>query len=52
MIRTRSHDDAMAEVFRNDPAYARELLDEILADGAMDEAMIVLRHKGQSLTPR
>jgi len=47
-MRSRSHDDAMAEVFRKDPAYARELLNEILADGAMDEAMIVLRQMSKA----
>jgi len=46
--RTRLHDDVMAEVFRNDPAYAQELLNEILADGAMDEAMIVLRQMSKA----
>jgi len=47
-MRSRSHDDAMAEVFRNDPTYARELLNEILADGAIDEAMIVLRQMSKA----
>jgi len=47
-MRSRLHDDAMAEIFRNDPAYARELLNEILADGALDEAMIVLRQMSKA----
>ncbi|KIZ48473.1 addiction module antidote protein [Pseudomonas oryzihabitans] len=42
-MRDRSHDDAMAEVFRNDPAYAVELLNSILEEGDQAELMIVLR---------
>jgi len=47
-MKTRSHDDFMAENFRKDPAYAMELLNQILADGAMDEAMIVLRQMSKA----
>ncbi|MBU9347641.1 hypothetical protein [Burkholderia multivorans] len=39
----RSHDDAMAAVFREDPAYAVDLLNSILEDGAQGELQIVLR---------
>lgn len=39
----RAHDDAMAEVFRKDPAYAVELLDSILEDGNLGELLIALR---------
>jgi len=46
--RSRSHDDFMAENFRKDPAYAMELLDEILQDGALDEAQIVLRQMSKA----
>ncbi|CDL81021.1 DNA-binding protein [Xenorhabdus szentirmaii] len=38
-----SHDNFMAEVFKNDPAYAIELLNSILADGEQAELMIALR---------
>ncbi len=38
-----SNDDAMAEIFAEDPAYAVALLNDILADGAQDELLIVLR---------
>jgi len=47
-MKTRSHDDFMAERFRKDPTYAQELLNEVLADGAMDEAMIVLRQMSKA----
>jgi len=41
-------DDMMAESFRKDPTWAAELLSEILADGAMDEAMIALRQMSKA----
>lgn len=42
-MKDRSHDDAMAEVYREDPAYAVELLNAILADGEQGELLIALR---------
>lgn len=39
----RSHDEAMADTFRRDPAYAMELLSSILEDGSRDELVIFLR---------
>jgi probable addiction module antidote protein len=42
-MRDRNHDEAMAEAFQEDPAYALELLDSILADGEQGELLIVLR---------
>ena len=42
-MKDRAHDDAMAEVFRKDPAYAVELLNSILADGDQGELLIALR---------
>jgi probable addiction module antidote protein len=39
----RAHDDAMADIFRSDPAYAVELLNNILADGDTGELLIALR---------
>jgi len=41
--RDRSHDEAMAEAFRADPAYAVELLNAILEDGDQGELLIALR---------
>jgi DNA-binding phage protein len=32
-MRDRSHDESMAELFQQDPAYAIELLNNILEDG-------------------
>lgn len=42
-MKDRSHDAAMAEAFRKDPAYAVELLNNILEDGAQAELLIALR---------
>ncbi|ENG0237521.1 addiction module antidote protein [Burkholderia multivorans] len=42
-MKDRTHDDAMAEVFRNDPAYAVDLLNSILEDGDQGELLIALR---------
>jgi probable addiction module antidote protein len=42
-MRDRSHDDAMAERFQRDPAYAVALLNNILEDGEQAELLIVLR---------
>jgi probable addiction module antidote protein len=38
-----SHDDAMAELFREDPAAAAATLDAILADGDQGEMLVTLR---------
>jgi len=42
-MKDRKHDEAMAEVFRNDPAYAVELLNSILEDGDHGELLVALR---------
>jgi DNA-binding phage protein len=42
-VRARLHDDAMAEAFREDPAYAVELLHSSLEDGDQGELLIALR---------
>lgn len=42
-MRDRTHDEAMAEVFSKDPAYAVELLNSILEDGDQAELLIALR---------
>ena len=41
--RDRSHDEAMAELYRDDPAFALELINEILVDGDHGELLAVLR---------
>lgn len=42
-MKDRSHDEAMAEVFRRDSGYAVELLNSILEDGDQGELLIALR---------
>jgi probable addiction module antidote protein len=44
----RSHDDAMAEVFRKDPAYMVELLNSVLEDGEPGELLIALRQMSKT----
>lgn len=42
-MRDRAHDEAMAEMFREDPAYAVQLLNSILEEGDQSELLITLR---------
>ena len=42
-MRDRPRDEAMAEIFQEDPAYALELLNSILEDGDQAELLIALR---------
>ncbi len=42
-MKDRSHDDAMAELFRDDPETAAATLDAILADGDQGELLVALR---------
>jgi len=47
-MRDRSHDDAMADLFRDDPALAAATLDAILAEGDQGELMTTLRQMAQA----
>jgi probable addiction module antidote protein len=42
-MRDRTHDEAMAELLKQNPAYALDLLNSILDDGEHGELLIVLR---------
>ncbi len=42
-MRDRSHDDAMSEQFGKDPAYAAELLADVIREGTPAELAILLR---------
>ena len=42
-MKDRSHDDAMADLFREDPAMAAATLDAILVDGDQSEMLVTLR---------
>src|SRR5260363_266699 len=47
-MRDRLHEEAMAEVYRNDPAYALQLLNSILEDGGQSELLIALRQMAKA----
>ena len=47
-MRSRPHDEAMAEMYRDDPALALEVINDILADGDQSELLIVLRQMAQA----
>jgi probable addiction module antidote protein len=42
-VKDRVHDEAMAELFRDDPDYAVQMLNSILEDGDQSELLITLR---------
>ena len=42
-MKTKAHDDAMAELFKSDPTYALAYLNSILEDGEQAELLIALR---------
>jgi len=50
-MKDRPHDDAMAKVFRENPAYAVEILNTILEQGDQDELLIALRQMIKAFIP-
>ena len=42
-VKDRSHDEAMAELFRDDPEFAAHFLDEILREGEQADLLVALR---------
>lgn len=42
-MRDRSHDEAMAELFREDPEFAAEYLNQLLQDGEPADLLVALR---------
>jgi probable addiction module antidote protein len=47
-MKDRTHDEAMAELFMQDPAYALELLNGILEDDEQGELLIALRQMAKA----
>ncbi|KQO80338.1 hypothetical protein [Rhizobium sp. Leaf262] len=47
-MKDRSHDDAMADLFRDDPELAAATLDAILANGDQGELMVTLRQMAKA----
>ena len=50
-MKDRPHDEAMAKFFREDPAYAVEILNTILEQGDQDELLIALRQMTKAFIP-
>lgn len=48
MQKDRSHDDAMAELFAQDPAFATAYLNDVLAEGEPADLMVALRQLAQA----
>ncbi|MBI8781978.1 hypothetical protein JEZ91_13820 [Pseudomonas aeruginosa] len=51
-MKDRHHDDAMTEVYRNDPELAAAMLAAVEADGDPDELAIVRRQLAMAASPR
>ena len=47
-MKDRAHDEAMAELFREDPAFAANYVDEVLNDGDQADLLIALRQLAQA----
>ena len=47
-MKDKTHDEAMAELYREDPAYALQLLNSILEDGDQSELLIALRQMAKA----
>ncbi|GAA5100328.1 addiction module antidote protein [Bartonella acomydis] len=47
-MKDRNHDDAMAEIFYDDPELAAVTLDAILADGDQGELLVTLRQMAKA----
>ena len=50
IMKSRAHDDAMAELYRKDPEFARQVINSILEDenGDQGELLIVLRQMAKA----
>ncbi len=47
-MKSKPNDEAMAELYREDPAFALEVINGILEDGDQAELLIVLRQMAQA----
>jgi len=48
MMKSKPHDNAMAELYRSDPTFALEVLNGILEDGDQSELLVVLRQMAEA----
>lgn len=51
-MKDRSHDDAMVELFRDDPAVATATLNAILADSDQGELLVTIRQLTKARTEK
>lgn len=47
-MKSRAHDEAMAELYRKDPEFALQVINNILEDGDQGELLIVLRQMAKA----
>ena len=47
-MKDRDHDEAMAELFRGDPTFAAEYLNQLLQDGEPADLLVALRQMAQA----
>lgn len=47
-MKSRAHDEAMADLYRQDPAFALAVINQILEDGDQAELLIMLRQMTQA----
>ena len=47
-MKDRSHDEAMVDLFRDDPSYAAELFNIVLEEGTPAELLIVFRQQAKA----
>ncbi len=47
-MKDRSHDDAMAELFKEDPGFAADYLNQLLQDGEPADFLVALRQMAQA----
>lgn len=47
-MKSRPHDEVMAEIFRADPDYASELLSDVRRDGDQAELAILLQQRAKA----
>ena len=48
-MQDRAHDEAMAERFREDPAFATQYLNDVLEDGDQADLLVALRQIAQAV---
>lgn len=48
MMKDRTHDEGMAELFREDPAFATQYLNNVLEEGEQADLLVALRQMAQA----